>query len=100
MLILFCNDLQETLESDENKDAKPKKSFEVPLGKQKIEAARATCEEDLSDIDDLDEDFEPVNVDFNLVKNLLDAHTSQQGLPGAGSNILSSMGIRLPDDDK
>jgi hypothetical protein len=49
------------------------------------------------DDDDFDEDdMQPVDVDLNLVKNLLDSFTAQQGLPGPASNILGRMGLSLP----
>lgn len=48
----------------------------------------------------MDEDFTPVDVDVNLVKSLLDSFSSQQGLPGPGSNLLGLMGLQLPQDDK
>lgn len=50
--------------------------------------------------DNMDEDFTPVDVDMNLVKNLLDSFSSQQGLPGPTSNLLGLMGVKLPKDDK
>ena len=43
-------------------------------------------------------ELKPVDVDFNLVKNLLDSYSSQQGLAGPASNILKSMGVNIPDD--
>lgn len=49
--------------------------------------------------ENMDEDFTPVNVDFNLVKNLLDSISSQEGLPGPASNLLGLMGVQLPKDD-
>lgn len=45
------------------------------------------------------EDHVPVDVDFNLVRNLLESYSSQQGEPGPASNILQSMGIHIPEDD-
>ncbi|XP_048419564.1 protein ecdysoneless homolog [Stegostoma tigrinum] len=47
-----------------------------------------------------EEDFKvlPVDVDLNLVENLLESYSSQAGLAGPASNILQSMGIRLPDN--
>ncbi|XP_024532720.1 protein ecdysoneless homolog isoform X1 [Selaginella moellendorffii] len=39
-----------------------------------------------------------VDVDLNLLKNLLDSYSSQQGLPGPASNVLGMMGMQLPDD--
>ena len=41
--------------------------------------------------------MQPVNVDFNLVKNLLDSYSSQAGGAGPASNILSSLGVNLPE---
>lgn len=49
--------------------------------------------------ENMDEDFTPVNVDFNLVKNLLDSISSQEGLPGPASNLLGLMGVQLPKDE-
>ncbi|XP_076443886.1 protein ecdysoneless homolog [Babylonia areolata] len=50
------------------------------------------------DIDEEDDDFRPVNIDMNVVKNTLESFKAQQGLPGPVSNILQSMGIALPPD--
>lgn len=49
--------------------------------------------------EDMDAEFSPVDVDVNLVKNLLDSFSSQQGLPGPTSNLLGVMGVQLPKDD-
>lgn len=49
--------------------------------------------------EDMDEEFRPVDVDVNLVKNLLDSFACQQGLPGPTSNLLGLMGVELPKDD-
>jgi hypothetical protein len=54
---------------------------------------------DDDNIDDEDDDFRPVNVDLNTVKNLLESYESQYGLAGPASNILGSMGVRLPPSD-
>ena len=43
------------------------------------------------------EGLKPVDIDFNLVKNLLESYTAQEGGAGPTSNILQSMGIRMPD---
>lgn len=50
-----------------------------------------------SDEKDGDE-FTPVDADFNLVKNLLESYSSQEGLPGPASNLLGLMGLQLPKD--
>ncbi|KAM7276527.1 hypothetical protein ACFE04_018393 [Oxalis oulophora] len=49
-------------------------------------------------VEDMDEDFTPVDVDVNLVKNFLESFSSQQGLPGPASNLLGLMGLQLPKD--
>ncbi|KAK7456517.1 hypothetical protein BaRGS_00039373 [Batillaria attramentaria] len=51
------------------------------------------------DIDDEDDDFRPVNIDLNTVKNTLESFRAQQGLSGPASNILQSMGVGLPQDE-
>lgn len=43
------------------------------------------------------EGLKPVDIDLNLVKNLLESYTAQEGGAGPASNILQSMGIRMPD---
>jgi len=45
--------------------------------------------------EDSEEDT-PVDVDFNLVKNILESFSTQEGLAGPVSNILNSMGVWLP----
>lgn len=40
----------------------------------------------------------PVDVDLNLVSNILESYSSQAGLAGPASNLLQSMGVRLPED--
>lgn len=44
-----------------------------------------------------EEELRPVDIDFNLVKNLLESYASQEGGAGPTSNILQSMGIKLPE---
>ena len=48
--------------------------------------------------EDDDDEFTPIDADFNLVKNLLESYSSQQGLPGPASNLLGLMGLQLPKD--
>ena len=40
----------------------------------------------------------PVDLDFNLVKNLLASYSAQDGLAGPVSNLLGAMGLSLPED--
>ena len=70
-------------------------------GDSKSNPTRAPLANDIEDIDDLDDDFEPVNVDLNVVQNLLESYNAQQGAAGPASNILGSMGVTLPtlEDD-
>lgn len=49
-------------------------------------------------IEDEDDDFQPVNIDLTVVKNTLESYKAQQGLPGPASNILAGFGIKLPQD--
>ena len=60
-------------------------------------APKASLDED-DDLDDLDEDddFQPVDVDINLVKNIMESLSTQEGGPGPASNILGSMGMKPP----
>ena len=50
------------------------------------------------DIDDFDDEFAPVDVDMTVVKNLLDSYSAQDGAAGPTTNILNSMGVKIPDD--
>lgn len=47
-----------------------------------------------------EDEFTPVDVDVNLVKNFLGSFSSQEGLPGPASNLLGLMGLQLPQDHK
>ena len=40
----------------------------------------------------------PVDLDLNLVQNLLESYSSQQGLSGPASNLAGLLGLRLPDN--
>ncbi|XP_017331237.1 protein ecdysoneless homolog [Ictalurus punctatus] len=45
-----------------------------------------------------DDDLQPLDLDVNLVTNLLESLSSQAGLAGPASNLLHSLGLRLPPD--
>ncbi|XP_064631797.1 protein ecdysoneless homolog isoform X2 [Lineus longissimus] len=63
-----------------------------PRKKNKAKGSAPVADtEDFDDIDQIDDDFRPVNVDANLVKNMLESQNSQQGNAGPASNILRSM---------
>jgi hypothetical protein len=50
------------------------------------------------DINEEDDDFQPVDIDLNTVKNLLESYGAQEGLAGPTSNILGSMGVTIPQN--
>jgi hypothetical protein len=58
----------------------------------------ATFEEDMDgdDEEEGDDDYKPVDVDLNALKNILESYTSQSGSAGPSGNLLASMGIHLP----
>uniref|UniRef100_A0A8C9RIA8 Ecdysoneless homolog (Drosophila) n=1 Tax=Scleropages formosus TaxID=113540 RepID=A0A8C9RIA8_SCLFO len=45
-----------------------------------------------------DEEIQPLDVDLNLVTNLLESLSSQEGLAGPASNLLQSMGFHVPQN--
>ena len=53
-----------------------------------------------TDNDNVKDDYKPVDVDVNLVKNILESYNAQQGLPGPATNILRSMNIQIPDNSE
>ncbi|CAL9244966.1 unnamed protein product [Arabidopsis halleri] len=81
--------------NEELKNSTLEKSFEhvnqQHSSKQKEESSKTSDEKD-------DDEFTPVDADFNLVKNLLESYSSQEGLPGPASNLLGLMGLQLPKD--
>lgn len=43
-------------------------------------------------------DVKPLDLDTNLVRNLLQSYTAQQGLAGPASNLAGLLGLNLPDN--
>ena len=43
-------------------------------------------------------DMKPVDLDTNLVRNLLQSYTAQQGLAGPAGNLAGLLGLNLPDN--
>lgn len=41
------------------------------------------------------EHFEPVDIDMNALKNILESYQAQMGSAGPASNLLGPMGVRL-----
>ena len=63
-----------------------------------LEAELATTE--MAQSFDRPSDNAPVDVDFNLVKNLLESVEAQDGAaPGAAALLLNELGLELPADD-
>jgi hypothetical protein len=54
--------------------------------------------EDDNDYDDGDdgEEVDPVNVELNFLKYILESHASQLGGPGPASQLFSQLGLNLP----
>ncbi|CAG8787695.1 4318_t:CDS:2, partial [Racocetra fulgida] len=68
----------------------PQEALNQPLSEDKINNY---------EYDD-DELSEPVNINLNLAKNLLESFKAQEGLPGPVGNIFGRMGVgALPRDD-
>lgn len=65
------------------------KSFDK-TDKIKAKAKLATAEE----FDDI-EDFEPININVNTLKNMMDSYKSQVGGSGPVSNLLNAMGVGM-----
>lgn len=58
---------------------------------------QAKDKSDVAEAFPLEEDeIQPLNVDLNLVANLLESLSSQEGLAGPASSLLQSMGVHLP----
>ncbi|XP_061168215.1 protein ecdysoneless homolog [Saccostrea echinata] len=63
-----------------------------PQNESKKKSKKSIAEED--------DDFEPVNIDINIVKNMLESMNAQPGLAGPASNILQTMGVKIPTETK
>lgn len=61
-------------------------------------AVPESADEEADDEAETGDDYRPVDVDLTALKNILESYSSQEGLPGPASNLLSAMGIRLPRD--
>lgn len=70
----------------------PKSSTSAATGDQ-AETPEASAEAEQPAADDL----KPVDLDTNLVRNLLQSYTAQQGLAGPAGNLAGLLGLDLPD---
>jgi hypothetical protein len=48
----------------------------------------------------VNDDLNPLDLDVNLISNMLESYSAQQGLPGPVSNICGDLGLILPDNKK
>lgn len=48
------------------------------------------------ELEETEEEIQPLDVDLNLVSNLLESLSCQDGLAGPASNLLQSLGLHLP----
>ncbi|XP_010249441.1 PREDICTED: protein ecdysoneless homolog [Nelumbo nucifera] len=81
--------------NDELKSTTLKKSF-IRTNEQSSKNIEGTS----NSMEDMDEEFSPIDVDVNLVKSVLDSFSSQQGLPGPASSLLGLMGLQLPQETR
>ncbi|XP_069548999.1 protein ecdysoneless homolog [Brachyistius frenatus] len=49
-----------------------------------------------AEVDESEEEIQPLDLDINLITNLLESLSCQAGLAGPASNLLQSLGIHLP----
>ncbi|EDW33156.1 GL24621 [Drosophila persimilis] len=79
---------------------------QTTIGKS-FQGKKAATQADEDDFDDI-EDFEPININVNTLKNMMDSYKSQAGGAGPVSNLLSAMGVGMsaaaaaaaaPEDD-
>ncbi|XP_075224302.1 ecdysoneless cell cycle regulator [Lycorma delicatula] len=59
--------------------------------KKTVQPTKKGMEDSFSDI----ENFEPVDIDMNALKNILESYQAQMGGAGPASNLLGPMGVRL-----
>ena len=74
----------------DNDDDDDDEGFDEKNNKSKKNESRNT------NSDNEEEDDEEIDIDYNLMKNLLESFSSQEGLAGPSSTILKSLGLYLP----
>ncbi|KAJ3186932.1 hypothetical protein HDU85_006969 [Gaertneriomyces sp. JEL0708] len=82
---------------EEYMDAMDRELSGTKIGKSfHRENERVSSSEEAEETHNHGEESAPVDLDLNLVKNILESFSAQEGLPGPASSILASMGISLP----
>uniref|UniRef100_A0A182NJH7 Uncharacterized protein n=1 Tax=Anopheles dirus TaxID=7168 RepID=A0A182NJH7_9DIPT len=79
------------------------KSFETAIGGDEgtggddsVPSGSANADVDFDDI----ETFQPVNIDVNTLRNMMESYQSQLGGPGPAANLLGSMGVQIAKSEK
>lgn len=75
------------------------KSFHGKSGTANNSSQRSAAEDDFDDI----EDFEPININVNTLRNMMDSYKSQMGGAGPVSNLFNAMGAGMsaaPTEEK
>lgn len=67
------------------------KSFHGKSGTANSSSQRSAAEDDFDDI----EDFEPININVNTLRNMMDSYKSQMGGAGPVSNLFTAMGAGM-----
>lgn len=97
---LMANEMRNYMEQMDKELAKTEvgKSFERKEISKEVPKPPLAKMEELNDESDLDsdDDYQPVDVDLTALSNILESLSSQQGLPGPASNLLSTMGLKMP----
>uniref|UniRef100_A0A182Q2G5 Uncharacterized protein n=1 Tax=Anopheles farauti TaxID=69004 RepID=A0A182Q2G5_9DIPT len=70
------------------------KSFETAIGGDEGTDTAPTGSATADDFDDI-ETFQPVNIDVNTLRNMMESYQSQLGGPGPAANLLGSMGVQI-----
>lgn len=96
------DDLERNLEDMTNNFGQNRSEFDDYLDEMDRELSRTkigssferASKVNLDDFDDI-EDFKPVDIDTNTVKNMLESYRAQMGTSGPASNMLGALGVRF-----
>jgi len=67
---------------------------QTSVGKSFHGKKKTAPQADEDDFDDI-EDFEPININVNTLRNMMDSYQSQVGGAGPVSNLFSAMGVGM-----
>jgi len=57
------------------------------------------CTNTIEPENDNDEELQDADINYNLIKNMLESYSAQEGMAGPVSNILNSMNLPIFDND-